>query len=185
MSKALTVMRCWLRCSSKHLDALRIWADRVIGLSAAIGSTALIVVVLVVIVDVVGRAFGAPLYGGHDITTMGMTVVVFAPMALCDRLGGHIAVDLFERYFPFWLNRLINIVVAISGAVIFAALAWATWDSAQLSVMLNLSTNLLYLPKAWFQWAMVFFALVASLGLALRALELALTGRDIRTEKDA
>ena len=185
MSKALTVKRCWPRCSSRHLDALRTWADRVIGLSAAIGSTALIVLVLVVIVDVIGRAFGAPLYGGQDITTMGMTVVVFAPMALCDRLGGHIAVDLFQRYFPFWMNHLIDILVAISGAVIFVALAWATWESAQLSVMLNLSTNLLYLSKAWFQGAMIFFALVAALGLTLRALELALTGRDIRTEKDA
>jgi TRAP-type C4-dicarboxylate transport system permease small subunit len=106
-------------------------------------------------------------------------------MAQCDRLGGHIAVDLFERFFPAKLNYLIDIVVAIFGAAIFAALAWATWDSSQLSVMLNLSTNLLYLPKAWFQWAMVAFTLLASLGLALRAVELALTGRDIRSEKDA
>lgn len=116
---------------------------------------------------------------------MGMTVLVFAPMALCDRLGGHIAVDLFERYFSARLNSFIDIVVAVFGAVIFTVLAWATWDSSQLSVMLNLSTNLLYLPKAWFQWGMVFFMLLAALGLALRALELALTGRDIRTEKDA
>jgi len=154
-------------------------------LCAAIGSTALLGVVVVVLIDVIGRAFGKPLYGSQDIAMMAMTVLVFAPMALCDRLGGHIAVDLFERYFPAKMNYLIDIVVAISGAVIFAALAWATWDSAQLSVMLNLSTNLLYLPKAWFQWGMIFFFSIAAFGLGLRALELSLTGRDIRTEKDA
>jgi TRAP-type C4-dicarboxylate transport system permease small subunit len=184
MWRLLAVMRHWPQCSSKHLEGLRKWADRLIGLSAAIGSTALIFVVFVVLFDVIGRAFGSPLYGGQDITMMGMTVLVFAPMALCDRLGGHIAVDLFERYFPARMNYLIDIVVAIFGAVIFTVLAWATWDSSQLSVMLNLSTNLLYLPKAWFQWAMVFFLMLAAFGLALRALELALTGRDIRTEKD-
>ncbi len=113
---------------------------------------------------------------------MATVILVFAPMALCDRLGGHISVDLFERYFPDAMNRLIDIAVAAMGAVIFAALAWATWDSAKLSVMLNLSTNLLYLPKAWFQWASIGFLGLAALGLALRALELSITGRDIRKE---
>ncbi|MCI5111941.1 MAG: TRAP transporter small permease [Marivita sp.] len=161
---------------------IRILADRLIGLSASIGATALMLVVGVILVDVIGRAFGSPLYGGQDITTMATVILVFAPMALCDRLGGHISVDLFERYFPDAMNRAIDICVALMGAVIFATLAWATWDSAKLSVMLNLSTNLLYLPKAWFQWAAIVFLCIASLGLALRALELAITGRDIRKE---
>ncbi len=165
------------------MERIRTLADRLIGLSAAIGSTALILIVVVVLIDVIGRAFGSPLYGGQDITTMATVILVFAPMALCDRLGGHISVDLFERYFPDGLNRAINICVALTGAVIFAALAWATWDSAKLSVMLNLSTNLLYLPKAWFQWAAIGFMSLAALGLALRALELAITGRDIRLER--
>ena len=165
------------------LERIRTLADRLIGLSAAIGSTALLFIVVVVLIDVVGRAFGNPLYGGQDITTMATVILVFAPMALCDRLGGHISVDLFERYFPDGMNRLIDILVAVIGAIIFATLAWATWDSAKLSVMLNLSTNLLYLPKAWFQWAAIAFLCLASLGLALRALELSITGRDVRKER--
>ncbi len=167
------------------MERIRTLADRLIGLSAAIGATALIVVVVVILIDVVGRALGSPLYGGQDITTMATVILVFAPMALCDRLGGHISVDLFERYFPASMNRAIDITVALSGAVIFAALAWATWDSAKLSVMLNLSTNLLYLPKAYFQWAAIGFMGVAAMGLALRALELAVTGRDVRAEQQS
>ena len=167
------------------MQGIRTLADRLIGLSAAIGSTALILIVVVVLVDVIGRAFGNPLYGGQDITTMATVILVFAPMALCDRLGGHISVDLFERYFPDAMNRNIDIFVAVLGAVIFAAMAWATWESAKLSVMLNLSTNLLYIPKAYFQWAAIVFMILASLGLALRALELVLTGRDVRTEKSS
>lgn len=110
------------------LERIRTLADRLIGLSAAIGSTALLFIVIVVLIDVVGRAFGKPLYGGQDITTMATVILVFAPMALCDRLGGHISVDLFERYFPDGMNRLIDILVAVIGAIIFATLAWATWD---------------------------------------------------------
>jgi TRAP-type C4-dicarboxylate transport system permease small subunit len=164
------------------LERIRTLADRLIGLSAAIGSLALIVVVIVILIDVIGRAFGKPLYGGQDMTTMAAVIVVLAPMALCDRFGGHISVDLFERYFPNVMNRAIDIFVAILGAIIFATLAWATWESAKLSLLLNLSTNLLYIPKAWFQWAAIGFVSLASLGLALRALELTVTGRDVRKE---
>ena len=164
------------------MERIRTLADRLIGLSAAIGSLALIVVVIVILIDVVGRAFGKPLYGGQDITTMAAVVVVLAPMALCDRFGGHISVDLFERYFPDAMNRVIDIFVAILGAIIFATLAWATWESSKLSLLLNLSTNLLYIPKAWFQWAGIGFVSLASLGLALRALELTVTRRDVRKE---
>lgn len=157
-------------------------ADGLIGLSAAIGSLGLIVEVGVILVDVIGRALGAPLYGSQDMITMTMVILVFGGMALCDRKGGHITVDLFERHYPTGMNRLIDIFAALLGAVIFAAIAYAVYESAKFSVMLNLSTNLLRLPKAWFQHALVILALLTALGMALRAVEMALSGRDIRRE---
>lgn len=164
------------------MHAVRKVADGLIGLSAAIGAVGLLVEVGVILTDVVGRAFGAPLYGSQDMVTMTMVIVVFGAMALCDRRGGHVAVDVLERYFPDRMNRVIDILSALLGAVIFAALAWAVWESAKLSVMLNLSTNLINLPKAWFQWALVGFALLTALGMLLRALELSVTGRDVRDD---
>ena len=147
-------------------------ADGLIDLSATIGAIGLLVEVAIILVDVVGRALGKPLYGSQDLITMTMVIVVFGAMALCDRNGGHIAVDLFERYYPPALNRTIDIVSALTGAVIFATLAWAVWDSSKLSLMLNLNTNLLHLPKAWFQWALCVFALITALGMFLRAVGL-------------
>lgn len=160
-------------------------ADRLIGLSASIGVLAIFVEVGVILVDVVGRAFGAPLFGSQDIITMTMVIVVFGGMALCDRTGGHIGVDLLESRFPGVVNRVIDIAAALLGAVIFVFIAWAVWESSKLSQMLNLSTNLLRLPKAWFQGALVGFALLSAAGLLLRAAELALQGRDIRAEREA
>jgi TRAP-type C4-dicarboxylate transport system permease small subunit len=164
------------------LTTLRKVADGLISLSASIGAIALLFVMGVIVVDVIGRALGSPLYGGHDITTMTMIIIVFGAMALCDRKGQHIAVDLFENKYPAAMNRAIDILVALFGVVIFVALAWATYDSAKLSVMLNLSTNLLRLPKVWFQDALSIFALVTAFAMLLRALELTLSGRDIRKE---
>ena len=166
------------------MEALRKTADRLIGLSATLGAVALVAVMVTILIDVVGRALGSPLYGSQDIVTMSMVILVFGGMALCDRQGGHIAVDLLEPRFPPRVNRLIDIVVALTGALIFAFIAWAVWDSAKLSQMLNLSTNLLRLPKAWFQWALAGFSVLAALGLLLRGAELALSGRDIRRETE-
>jgi TRAP-type C4-dicarboxylate transport system permease small subunit len=163
---------------------LRHLADRLIGLSATIGAMGLIVQVTVILIDVVGRAFGRPLYGSQDLITMSMVILVFGGMALCDRQGGHIAVDIFEPRFSPRLQPLHRHRVALTGAVIFVFIAWAVWDSAKISQMLNLSTNLLRLPKAWFQWALCGFSLLAAAGLLLRAAELAVSGRDVRREPE-
>lgn len=164
------------------MRAIRTLADRLIGLAATIGALGLLVEVVVILIDVIGRALGSPLYGSQDIITSTMVILVFGGMALCDRTGGHIAVDIFERYYPPALNRAIDIAAALIGAIIFFGLAWAVWESAKLSVMLNLSTNLLNLPKAWFQWALIGFAILTGLGMLLRAIELTFTARDIRKE---
>jgi len=161
---------------------LRNSADRLISLSATIGSIGLIVEVGIILVDVIGRAFGSPLYGSQDLVTMTMVLLVFGGMALCDRRGGHIAVDIFERKFPDWLNKMIDIFSALLGAFIFIMIAWTVYESSQLSVMLNLSTNLLRLPKSIFQWALCGLALLTAFAMLLRAAELTFSNRDIRQE---
>jgi TRAP-type C4-dicarboxylate transport system permease small subunit len=113
---------------------------------------------------------------------MTMVILVFGGMAICDRRGGHVAVDLFEAYFPRWFNRGIDVISALTGAAIFVAMAWAVNDSAKISAMLNLQTNLLPLKKLWFQNALSILALVTALGMFLRALELAIAGRDVQKE---
>jgi len=165
------------------VKTLRKIADRLIGLSAALGALGLIFEVLVILTDVIGRAAGMPLYGSQDLIGMGMVVLVFGGMALCDRQGGHISVDLLERYFPRALNRFTDAFAALMGAVIFIGIAYTVWDSSKISQMLNLSTNLLNLPKAWFQWLLSAFAVFTAFGMGLRAVELAFTQTDIRAQQ--
>ncbi len=164
------------------MEPLRRVADGLIGLAATIGAIGLWVEIGVILTDVVGRALGSPLLGSQDFITMTLVIVVFGGMAICDRRGGHVAVDILEHRYPPALNRLIDIVAAALGAVIFLAIAWAVWESAKLSVMLNLATNIYTLPKAWFQWALCGFAVLTAAAMALRALELAVTGRDVRKD---
>ena len=99
------------------LFVLRKMADGLIALSAMIGTLALIGEVCVILADVVGRYFGSPLRGAQDVSQMGMVIIVFGGMALCDKLGGHVAVDVFERAYPAFLNRAIDIVAATERGV--------------------------------------------------------------------
>ncbi|PIE07878.1 MAG: hypothetical protein CSA74_05065 [Rhodobacterales bacterium] len=152
-------------------------ADWLIGLSALVGTFGLVTEVVVILADVTGRFFGHPLTGAQDISQMAMVVLVFGAMALCDKVGGHVSVDLFEKAMPSWLLRISDTVSALLGAAIFIGIAWTTLESAALSNMLNLATNIIALPKAWFQYFVVVAALITATGMVLRAVALMIAPR--------
>ncbi|MCB1389795.1 MAG: TRAP transporter small permease [Rhodobacteraceae bacterium] len=160
-------------------------AGRVIALSAILGTLGLIAEVVVILIDVTGRYFGSPLRGAQDVTQMAMVVLVFGGMALCDRQGGHIAVDLFERSMPDWLIRVTDFLAATSGALIFLGIAWQMWKSAAISRMLHLATNIIYLPKDWFQYYIIACSIITAFGMTLRAVSLLLGGPIRRSEGHA
>lgn len=159
---------------------LQLFSDRLTSLSAAVGTLGLIFVVCVIVVDVIGRNFTSSLFGALDLTTMTMVIVVFGGMALCGKENGHIVVDIFEASFPSALNRAIDIASALLGAVIFLLIGFAVFKTAQLSQMLKLSTNLLQLPTAWFQYSLCGLSVCSALVMVLRAADIAFvddTGR--------
>lgn len=155
-----------LRPLQKAVDAL-------VTLSAVSGAIALVVIVLTVLVDVIGRYFGSPLYGAQDIVQMAAVFVVFGGTAYCERRGGHIQVDLFERAFPERVNRVLLIAGSVVGAVVFALIAWQMWEASKLARLLNMATNILNLPRAPFQYAVVALSGVTSVALAVKAVTLA------------
>lgn len=165
----------------------RLWRleDMLIGMSSFFGTICILLQVAVILVDVTGRYFGSPLTGARDITQMAMSLVVFGGMAQCDRIGGHISVDVFESHLPSALNRLSDIISPLIGAAIFLGLAWTIWESAALSRMLNLATNIIYLPKAWFQYAVVVMCLITAIAMLLRAAEAVIGGRHMPHDREA
>ncbi len=166
------------------LTLLRGAADRLIDLSAALGAFALVVIMGVVVVDVIGRYFGAPLYGAQDIQQMTAVFVVFGGMAYCDRQGRHIVVDLLKPVFSRRINFILTILGNVFGVVIFALIAWYMWEASKFAEMLNLATNILQLPRVPFQYAIAAFSALTSAAMVLRLVEL-LTGRQGEDRHDA
>ncbi|GAB2785693.1 TRAP transporter small permease [Halomonas shantousis] len=153
--------------SSRHINQI---VDRLIGLSSIIGTLSLIFAVVVTLVDVVGRLVGFPLTGAQDLSQMSMVIIVFGGMALCDKLGGNIAVDIFEDKFPRKMNHWLDIIGWLVGAAIFFAIAYTMVEAAALARMLNLSTNTIGLPKAPFQYILAGFAALTALSMLVRAI---------------
>ncbi|MFE3838987.1 TRAP transporter small permease [Pseudogemmobacter sonorensis] len=148
--------------------------DRIAGGLAAfcarLSGAVLLALTGMLLADVVGRGFGRPLFGAQDLAEMGMVVVTFGALAMLDHRGGQIRVDLFAGAMPGWMRRGGDRLSAALGAAIWLALAWALWDAARLSALLNLSSNILSISKAPFQHALAAFAVIAALGGILRAI---------------
>lgn len=152
--------------------------DRLIDLSVVLGAAGLLVALGVTATDVIGRAFGTPLYGARDVVSMAGVFVVFGGMAQAHRLGSHVAVDLFVQFFPPALNRVLVVLAPALGALVFGLIAWQLYLGIALARMLNSSTNLLYLPRAPFLVAMCALAAICALAMALSALQSALAPAD-------
>ena len=79
------------------------------------------------VIDVVLRyVFNNPFRGSLEITEFSMALIVFLGVAYCGWLGGHVAVDILERPLDDPRLRLIPVVLTLTGALLFAAIAWLT-----------------------------------------------------------
>jgi TRAP-type C4-dicarboxylate transport system permease small subunit len=154
-------------------------ADRLAGLSALIAALALIVVTVTILIDVIGRLFGYPLYGARDVVQMSAVIVVFGGLGYAELKGGHIGVDILEAFFSPRMNRWLVNLGLYAGAALFALLAWQIWKATAISIMIKSQTNLLFIPRYPFEYAGALMALIAALCLLARALARSFRGHDV------
>lgn len=144
-------------------------AKSIATLCAGLSAILLLAMTALLLTDVIGRAFGHPLFGAQDLAEMAMVVMIFAALPLLDQRGGQIRVDLMTPVMPAWLIHAGDRVAAVIGAALWLALAKATLDSAALSSLLSLASNILKLPKAPVQYAVAALVTVAACGNLARA----------------
>lgn len=133
-------------------------------LLAALAGTALIGLMLVVLVDVVGRnLFNRPLAAGTELTELLLAAMSFLAFPLLAWRQRDITVDLFDFLAGQSLRRMQWALSGLVGAVVYGLLGRQALVFAGRAAGSGEATAQLQFPLAWAWWGMAGLAAVASL----------------------
>jgi TRAP-type C4-dicarboxylate transport system permease small subunit len=95
---------------------------------ALIGGVAVFCLMLLAVVSVTGRHFfNSPLPGYVDWIEQAMPLIAFVGIAYCQRLGGHIRMDILIGRLtgrPLWLAEVVSCVVML---IFMMLMVWGSW----------------------------------------------------------
>ena len=142
--------------------------DRFLRLLALAGGFVLLLLMAVTVLDVVLRyVFNKPLASAWEFTEFSMALIVFLGIAYCGWTGGHIAVDVLEKWLDRPSLRFLPALIAFVGAALFALIAYrATLET--IATFQQVSNML--------RWPHYPFRLTATLGSAVFAVVLLIQG---------
>ena len=89
-----------------------------------IGAACLVGMMLLTCVDVVGRAFGHPIFGSVEIVGFLATLAVVMAMPYTHQVQGHIGVEIVVRLFSEKTQTIIGICTGIVSLILFAVVTW-------------------------------------------------------------
>ena len=89
-----------------------------------IGAACLVGMMLLTCVDVVGRAFGHPIFGSVEIVGYMAILSVVMAMPYTHHVRGHIGVELLVRLFSEKTQTIIDICTGIVSFILFAIITW-------------------------------------------------------------
>jgi TRAP-type C4-dicarboxylate transport system permease small subunit len=143
---------------------------RFLRLMTLVAGCVLLLLMLVTVTDVVLRyVFNAPLASAWEFTEFSMSLIVFLGIAYCGWTGGHISIDLLENWLDRPSLRFLPAVIAFTGALLFALVAWrATLET--LATIQQVS-NMLRWPHYPFRFTAAFGSAMFALVLAWQGVE--------------
>jgi TRAP-type C4-dicarboxylate transport system permease small subunit len=132
-----------------------------------VGAGALVLMVLIVVANVVGRyLFRNPVLGAVEMVGLLTVILVFCVLAFTESNGAHIVVDIFVSRLHGRTKAILASMMSLLGAVFFIIMAWQGWDM----MLSNLSpfvrvTGVLSIPFAPFMLIMAFGCVLFGLEL--------------------
>lgn len=95
-----------------------------------IGAIWVFLIMLLITVDVVGRAFfNAPLFGVPEIVKISVVGLVWCQMAHTLKIGAHLRSTILLDRMPPAARRAVEIVACILGAAMFALIVYSGWNN--------------------------------------------------------
>ena len=143
-------------------DTPRNGFERLLRLMALAAGWILLALTVFTVADVVMRYFfNMPFRGSLEATEYAMALIVFLSLAWCGVTGGHIAVDLLDRWLDRPSLRWLPPLMSLAGGVLFAVIAWRV--AAEAIYGWTQIGNMLRWPHWPFKFAAAFGALMFAL----------------------
>lgn len=137
---------------------------------ALISGGLLLVLTGFTVVDVILRyVFNAPFSGSFEFTEYLMSAIVFLAMAYTGWTGGHVSVDLFEKWLDRPSLRFLPAIIALTGSVLFAVIAWQA--TRETIATIGQFSNMLRWPHYPFRFIVAFGAAMFALVLLIQAIQ--------------
>jgi TRAP-type C4-dicarboxylate transport system permease small subunit len=121
-----------------------------------IGAGCLIGMTLLTCVDVVGRAFGHPVFGSVELVGFMATLAVVMALPYTHQVQGHIGVELVVRLLSEKTQTIIDICTGILSLSLFALVTWrmlvyarTMQESGEVSMNLELPEHLIIYVTAF------------------------------------
>ena len=89
-----------------------------------VGAACLVGMTFLTCADVVGRAFGYPIFGSVEIVGFMATLAVVMALPYTHQVNGHIGVELFVRLLSEKTQTIIDICTGVLSLVLFALVTW-------------------------------------------------------------
>jgi TRAP-type C4-dicarboxylate transport system permease small subunit len=147
------------------------WVERASLWCAMAGGVALMLIALMTVASVIGRAgFGKPVPGDIEITQYVIAVAISAFLPHCLFSGGNLIVDFFTAKAKASTRRVLDAIGALTLAFAMAIFAWRTFVGAFAVMNAGETSMIIGMPLWWTYAAMApCFALATLAAFALAA----------------
>ncbi len=95
-----------------------------------VGAIWVLLIMLLITVDVTGRAFfNSPLFGVPEIVKISVVGLVWCQMAHTLKIGAHLRSTILVDRMPPAVRRVVEIVSCLMGAIMFGLIVYSGWDT--------------------------------------------------------
>jgi TRAP-type mannitol/chloroaromatic compound transport system permease small subunit len=112
--------------------------QRIITWCSEISSILILVCMLLIVVDVIGRfLFRHPLGAANETVEILMVAIVFLALAYTESKGKHIRIEFIEKWLSPRPIYFLNILAYIAGILIVGIIMWQGWEQAIFSASID------------------------------------------------
>ncbi|MBR9829014.1 MAG: TRAP transporter small permease [Oceanospirillales bacterium] len=131
-----------------------------------VSASVLFILMALTCVDVLGRyLFNSPLHGGTELTEIGLAVMVFAAMPVITWRGGHIVVDLLDRFLGSKIVKVLSLLAALVMSSSLYFLAWRIFELGERSIRRGVVTEFLGMPSGYVVQYIAIMSWATALGM--------------------